>query len=406
MSTLCIPAPAPADVRPRRVLAAVSAALFVDALLYGAVVPILPLYARELGVSAAAIGVLFAAYAVGLLVATPVLAAVADRFGRRRPLLAGSFGLTAATLLFAAAGSYPLLVAARFLQGAAAAAVWTAGVALVAATVPPRRLGAAMGVAMASMSAGLILGPAAGGLLAEAAGPHAPFLAAAVAAALSGVVQLVVAVEPPGPRRRPTPVRVLLADPTLRRTLATVGVAAATLSMLEPLLPLDLADRLGAGAAGIGLAFGAATLAHGLASPGVGALADRLPRARLVAAGLVGMGAVLPLLALTGSVVATGAVLVAFAVAYTAVVVPGLAQLGRVAERHGGSAQATVFGAFNVAYALGMVAGPLAGGAATTAGSLHVTLAGAAVLLVAGGLFLLRTRPTTPLRKDTRPWDA
>ena len=67
----------------------------------------------------------------------------------------------------------------------------------------------------------------------------------------------------------------LFANRTIRSTTLAVLIGAGTISMLEPLLPLDMTERLGAGAAAIGLAFGAAALAHLLASPAVGALADR-----------------------------------------------------------------------------------------------------------------------------------
>ncbi len=131
----------------------VSAALFADSLLYSAVVPVLPVYAEENGASTAAIGLLFASYAAALLAATPVVAVVGDIVGQRRMLVAGMTAVTVATLLFAVADSYGGLLAARSLQGAAAAVVWTSGVALVADQVEESRHGTVMGLVMADRAA-------------------------------------------------------------------------------------------------------------------------------------------------------------------------------------------------------------------------------------------------------------
>lgn len=356
---------------------AISVAIFADSLLYSAVVPVLPAYAQQHGASSLAIGVLFASYAVALLVMTPVVGLLSDRLGHRGPVIGGMVGLTLATLAYAMAGSYPTLLAARTLQGAAAAAVWTSGVALVAERVAPSAHGSAMGVVLASMSAGLLLGPPVTGVLGGAYGFRTPFVLFAVAAGLCCLVQLLL----PRGRSRAVPtrgsVRTLFASRDFRRTVVTVVVAAAALSMLEPLLPLDLATRLGADAAVIGMVFGAATLVHLGASPGVGLLSDRAHRPLLMTAGLVGMAVVIPFTGSGGSVLSTTVVLMAFAVAYSFVLVPALPEIAAQARRSGGG-YAAAYGAFNIAYAAGMVAGPSAGSA--LAGALSLTGA----LVVAG----------------------
>ncbi|TCO62240.1 MFS transporter [Actinocrispum wychmicini] len=369
-------------------VAAVCVAMFVDSLLYSVVVPVLPGYASRLGASSTAIGLLFAAYAVGLVLATPVLGRMSDRIGRRIPMLLGSVGLAATTVLYAFADVYPLLVTARFLQGVAAAAVWTAGIALVADVTEKGRLGQVMGVVMACMSAGLISGPPIGGFLEQAGGYRTPFLVVAAVAVLSGLTQMVLVKDPPATNAEGVPVRTLLADRSLRGTVIAVFLGASALSMLEPILPLDLADHQGAGPAAVGLVFGVATLANGAASPVIGALADRCRRVRLIALGLVASGGLLPCLLIPDSVVGTGAVLTVFAIAYGFILVPALPELATVAQRHGGGAYATVYAVFNISYSMGMVLGPVAGGAGAGL-SLGATLAVAGALLCAGGLLLL-----------------
>ncbi len=381
-------------------MAAISAAIFADSLLYSAVVPVLPAYAKQHGASSMAIGVLFASYAVALLATTPVVGLLSDRIGHRAPVVGGMVGITLATLAYSMADSYPSLLAARTLQGAAAAAVWTSGVALVAERVDPSAHGSAMGVVLASMSAGLLVGPPVTGLLAEAYGFRTPFVLLAAAAGLCCLVQLLV----PGGTGRAAPsqgsVRTLLASGEFRRTIATVVVAAAALSMLEPLLPLDLATRLGADTAVIGLVFGAATLAHLAASPAVGLLSDRAHRPLLMTLGLVAMAAVIPFAGSRRSVLGAAGVLVAFAAAYSFVLVPALPEIAAHARRSGGG-YATAYGAFNIAYAAGMVAGPSAGSALAGAVSLTGALVTAGAVLAITALLVGRgaARPSSSGRR-------
>lgn len=261
----------------------------------------------------------------------------------------------------------------------------------MAVRVPRSRLGTSMGTVVASMSAGLIVGPPVGGLLVEFAGYRAPFLACAAVVAVVAVLQVVL-VGDAGRPVRPEPIRPLLADVAFRRTLIAVLVGAATFSMLEPLLPLDMTDRLGAGAAEIGVAFGVAALVHMTISPVFGALADRRPSLRLVPLGLLGAGLVLPLLVLPGGVAGVTVVLVLFAVAYSAVLTPALVQIGEITRAHGGTRYAAAYGAFNMMYALGMLIGPVAGAAARTALPMTTVLVAAGALQIGAALLLLLTR--------------
>jgi MFS family permease len=376
-------------------VAAVSAAMFVDSLLYSVVVPVLPSFAHRLGSGPAGISLLYAAYAGALLAATPLLGRFGDWWGHRGPFLAGTVGVALSTLAFAVAQTYPELVGARALQGLAAAAVWTSGVAMVAGRADNRRVGTALGTVMACMSAGMILGPPLGGLLLAYVGGQAPFLACAVVAAL--VAALLPFAVRGGPIRQgsPTTASRLLRDPAMLPTLVAVACGAGGLSLLEPLLPLDLAGRLGAGPAAVGLVFGAATLANGIASPAAGAIADRWPSSPLAGMGLVGMGLLAPVLAWAGNLASVAIVLVAFAVAYSFVLIVAMSRLARVAQRGatGGRAAGygTVYAAFNIAYAAGMVAGPLAGGAGVeVAGTPAAFGLCGVLLLLSGGVLLAR----------------
>jgi len=76
-----------------------------------------PLYGTELGLSNTAIGVIFGMKPLAQMVANPIVGMACDRVGTRVPMVAALVFLSAATLLFAFAETYSLLVLARLLQG-------------------------------------------------------------------------------------------------------------------------------------------------------------------------------------------------------------------------------------------------------------------------------------------------
>jgi EmrB/QacA subfamily drug resistance transporter len=103
------------------------------------------------------------AFAILLLTA----AALGDRFGRRRLFALGILGFVAASAASALSGSAGALIAARAVQGAAAAFVLTLGLALVSAAFPPERRGAALGIYFAVTGLAVASGPLVGGAVVE-----------------------------------------------------------------------------------------------------------------------------------------------------------------------------------------------------------------------------------------------
>jgi len=300
----------------------------------------------------------------------------------------GSLGIAAATVLFALGDTYWLLLVARTVQGAAAAVVWTAGVALIADAFPDARRGPAMGTAMASVSIGLILGPPVGGLLAGRFGEAAPFLVAAVVAALNVLLQLAVV---PADGARTAPERrgrhvVRHRDGLV--AFAAVAAAAGALSFVEPTLSLYLDDRFHAGGGLIGILFGAATVVHAGTSVGVGYLDRRVGFRVLAGAGLTGTGGVLAGLVLPGSTGVVAIVLCVFAVTITFALVPALPEMGRLGERID-AGYGAAYALFNTAYAVGMLVGPLGGGVGLTYASTPVVYAVAGGLVATVGLLIL-----------------
>ena len=96
---------------------------------------------------------------------------LADRSSSRRaPLLLGFVSNAAATALLYAATNVWLLALSRFLQGLSAAIIYTVGSALLVDTVGTKDIGQWMGYVILSVSVGMMVAPALGGILYEKAG--------------------------------------------------------------------------------------------------------------------------------------------------------------------------------------------------------------------------------------------
>ena len=94
-----------------------------------------------------------------------------DRIGRRRALTIGLTGFALASALAGAAPTFEVLVLGRALQGASAAFMAPAALALIAVTfTEPRERGKAFGVFGAVASSGAVVGLLLGGVLTEYAG--------------------------------------------------------------------------------------------------------------------------------------------------------------------------------------------------------------------------------------------
>jgi MFS family permease len=171
-----------------RILVWMCVLIGINQLGFGSVVPVLPLYARSFGVSQAAIGLSIAVYGLArFLVAVPV-GHLSDRLGRRPALALGGLVTAAGNLLCAYAPNYPTFVGARFVAGAGAALVLTAGQIVLADITTPAVRGRAMAIYQGSFLFAVGIGPFPGGVLAVRFGLSAPFVAFAVTGSLAGLV--------------------------------------------------------------------------------------------------------------------------------------------------------------------------------------------------------------------------
>jgi len=333
------------------VVAVVTAALFTEAFLYGLVLALAPslVPAREPG----RLGLLGAGYAAGLLGATPFCGWLGHRLGGRNLMLGGFALMATAIALLGLGGPFGTQLAGRTFQGAAAAASWTGGLALVAEHGPDRRV-KLIGYVMTGSTAGSVAGPALGGWLHAAGGPGLAWLVAGTLAAADGCLRW--RFLPPGEPDRPDrpAFGALLDRPVLGAALA-VALAAGAWGLVEPILPTHLAHTVGASPLQVGTLFAGATLVYGLVSPAVDRVCARLDLRRTIGLGLAGMAASLTLLLAARSLLQTSALLCLASAAFALAHNPASAELGEAVDRSGRGTYAGVFALYNAAYSVGMM---------------------------------------------------
>ncbi|MBX9881092.1 MAG: MFS transporter [Sphingomonas sp.] len=173
-----------------RAVSIVLAAVLIDTIGFGIVLPVLPqlivrLSHLPLAEATRIGGYMLMAFAAAQFFAGPVIGNLGDRYGRRPVILACmlAFGLDYALMAFAPTLAWLFL--GRVIAGVTGAVYGPAN-AVLADVTPPEQRGARFGLMGAMFGLGFILGPALGGLLAGL-DPRAPFLAAAVIALLNAV---------------------------------------------------------------------------------------------------------------------------------------------------------------------------------------------------------------------------
>lgn len=371
-----------------RIVGVVAFALFMDYLIYGLLIPLTP-YSPAHATGERELGLLYGGYSVGVLAATPLFGWLGDRIGYRRLMLCGVALSATALALLCFAPRFHLLLLGRLFQGAASAASWTAGLALIADNYPAERV-EMMGLALMGSTAGSLLGPIIGGGLYAVGGYGLPFAATGVLVAVDAGLCLWLLPRRPAHEAANPNFWPLLFDRSVVVAATAVGLAAIGWGVIEPLLPPQLV-RTGAEPWAVGLVFTIGSIAYGASAPLVGWVSNRVPIRILIAGGTAAMAITLPLLSLARGAVAAGIGLSLVSVAYAFMLNPTSAELGDAVDRRGMTCYAAVYAIYNVAYAVGqMAASSFASAASASLSFPGVLICVSAALVLFMPLLLLR----------------
>jgi MFS family permease len=279
----------------RRLLLLASSIVFLDTVFFAAIVPLLPTYVDDFGLTKTGAGILAAAYPAGTFLGALPGGWLTARIGVRPTVVLGLSTLIVSSLAFAFASSIVVLDLARFVQGLGGAASWAGAVGWLVGAAPRERRGELIGSAMAAAIVGALGGPVLGAA-AVAIGPEIVFSAVA----LAGVGLLVWALRTPArpPGGPPPTIRVVLGalrEPRIGTGMWLIVLVGLMFGTLDVLAPLRL-DELGATAAAIGATFLVAAALEASESPVIGRLSDRHGRVLPALVGLSAAGVMVALL--------------------------------------------------------------------------------------------------------------
>ena len=149
-------------------LMVVCTAHFLMPFMMSAVGVALPAIGRDFNASAMQLGLVETTYVLSASIFLLAMGRMGDIYGRRRIFQYGIVVFTIAGGLLSQAWSIESMIAMRFLQGMGGSMVMATTFAIVVSVFPPEERGKALGIAVASVYAGISCGPFFGGALVTA----------------------------------------------------------------------------------------------------------------------------------------------------------------------------------------------------------------------------------------------
>ncbi len=267
--------------------------------------PFLPLYVEQLGVSDRAgiaqwSGVAYGATFFAAALVAPLWGRLADRYGRKLMLVRASLGMAVAMSLIGMADNVWELVGLRLFAGLAGGYA-SGSTILVATQTPKARSGWALGMLSSGIMAGNLVGPLIGGVLPPLVGIRGTFWMAGGLIFVTFLATTFLLRED----KRPTPVMRAAARqgwaaiPDKRPVVAMLATGALLMianMSIEPIITLYVAQLVDAARVTLvsGLAMSAAALGSIVSASRLGKLGDRIGHVRVIVVALAVAAALLP----------------------------------------------------------------------------------------------------------------
>ncbi|GAB5557232.1 MAG: tetracycline resistance MFS efflux pump [Schleiferiaceae bacterium] len=140
--------------------------VFLDLLGFGLIIPILPIYAKDLGASGFMIGAIVGGFSLMQFFFASFWGGLSDRYGRRPIMLTSIAVMAIAYGFFSQSTTLMMLLFSRLLSGFGSANI-SAAQAYISDVTPPEKRAQVFGYMGAAFGAGFIVGPFLGGILQE-----------------------------------------------------------------------------------------------------------------------------------------------------------------------------------------------------------------------------------------------
>lgn len=238
--------------RKTRSLALLFSVVLMDMIGFGFIIPLLPDFVDRFGGSLGLVGLLVSVYALGQVVAAPVVGRLSDRFGRKPLLLVSIGGTFLSLLLLGSSSALWVVFAARLLDGLTGGNI-TVAQSYVADVTTDENRARGLGLIGMAFGFGFILGPLFGGVLAREGLAVPAFVAAGIAAVNLLLIAIVLPESHPPEQRRTSigRIRILgdigagLRHPETGRLLHVLVFFSFSFVMFQSLFAVHATVRLG-----------------------------------------------------------------------------------------------------------------------------------------------------------------
>jgi MFS family permease len=353
----------------------------------GIVIPLLPMYASNLGATGIWIGLIFASFSFSRAIFMPVFGRLSDNRGRKKLIIVGLCFYAILSSLYVIADTVPILVFIRFLHGITSAMIFPIAMAYIGDISPVGREGTYMGRFTSSMFLGMGLGPLIGGIVTDLLGIDATFLAMSSLAGLALLTCIILLPDRKGKTRNPSPMISLIFHPGLRGPILYQFVNAFANGTFMVFLPVIAAQVGGLTAAETGVIISVSILSTALLQQLLGKLADRYNKYYLITLGTAIVSVALALVPgfhgfypyiIYAIIMGIGG----------GISVPAMYALVTITGRETG--QGSAMGVINMVMSMGMILSPLASGWIMDILDISaVFFVSAAIIIITTPLFLI-----------------
>jgi len=356
----------------------------------GIVVPLLPIYAHDLGATGFYVAMIFGSFSISRVFLLPWFGRLSDQKGRKPFILAGLISYTLISLAFVFSDTVEGLIVIRFIQGAGSAMIMPVVQAYVGEITPKGSEGYAMGLFNLSMFLSLSLGPLMGGVIHDIWTMDAAFVCMGLLSFV-GVLLCVILLPPLSEERLRSghqplqiPWSLVIRDRELFGLFSFRFAYTACIGAIWSFLPLFGAQMFGRSGAGIGLLVTLGVFISGMLQLPMGYAADRISRPAMTVLGgiivTVSMGWIYFAVSFFDLIAAVSLFGVGGGIA-----MPAITALAVVnGERK--KAMGSVMAILTVAHSLGMLAGSVAAGLAMDFFSLRLAFPAAGLVMALGTL--------------------